>query len=120
MSSHSERGWSEASMNIEEIREYALSLKNVSESFPFGNDTLVFKVDNKIFLLVSLSSEVFQFNVKCDPEYAVELREQYSCILPGYHMNKKHWNTIIVDGHLSAKQLKEFIKDSYNLVTKKK
>ena len=107
-------------MNIEEIREYVLSLKNVSESFPFGNDTLVFKVNNKIFLLASLSSEVLQFNVKCDPEYAVELREQYSCILPGYHMNKKHWNTIIVDGHLSAKQLKEFIKDSYSLVAGKK
>ena len=107
-------------MNIEEIREYVLSLKNVSESFPFGNDTLVFKVNNKIFLLAPLSSEVLQFNVKCDPEYAVELREQYSCILPGYHMNKKHWNTIIVDGHLSAKQLKEFIKDSYNLVAGKK
>lgn len=107
-------------MNIEEIREYALSLKDVSEGFPFGNDTLVFKVNNKIFLLTSLSSEVLQFNVKCDPEYAVELREQYSCILPGYHMNKKHWNTIIADGHLSAKQLKEFIKDSYNLVAKTK
>ncbi len=107
-------------MNIEEIREYALSLKNVSEGFPFGNDTLVFKVDNKIFLLASLSSEVLQFNVKCDPEYAAELREQYSCILPGYHMNKKHWNTIIVDGHLSKKQLKEFINNSYALVTRKK
>lgn len=107
-------------MNIEEIREYALSLKEVSEGFPFGNDTLVFKVGNKIFLLASLSSEVLRFNVKCDPEYAVELREQYSCILPGYHMNKKYWNTIIVDGHLSAKQLKEFIKDSYNLVAGKK
>ncbi len=107
-------------MNIEEIREYALSLKNVIEGFPFGNDTLVFKVNNKIFLLASLSSEILQFNVKCDPEYAMELREQYSCILPGYHMNKKHWNTIIVDGQLSAKQLKEFIKDSYNLVAKNK
>ncbi len=106
-------------MNIEEIREYALSLKKVSESFPFGNDTLVFKVDNKIFLLVSLSSEKLQFNVKCNPEYAVELREQYPCILPGYHMNKKHWNTIIVDGHLSAKQLKEFINDSYTFAVPK-
>jgi predicted DNA-binding protein (MmcQ/YjbR family) len=107
-------------MNIEEIREYALSLKNVSESFPFGNDTLVFKVNDKIFLLASLASEVLQFNVKCDPEHAVELREQYSCILPGYHMNKKHWNTIIVDGTLTASQLREFIKDSYFLVAKKR
>jgi predicted DNA-binding protein (MmcQ/YjbR family) len=107
-------------MNIEEIRDYALSLKNASESFPFGDNTLVFKVDDKIFLLASLTSEVLQFNVKCDPEYAVELREQYSCILPGYHMNKKHWNTIIVDGTLTGKQLKEFISDSYRLVAKKK
>ena len=108
-------------MNIEELRDYALSLKNVSESFPFGEDTLVFKVDNKIFLLASLSSEVLQFNVKCKPEYAIELREQYSSsVLPGYHMNKKHWNTIIVDGTLTNSQLKQFIKDSYSLVAKKK
>jgi predicted DNA-binding protein (MmcQ/YjbR family) len=107
-------------MNIEEIRDYALSLKNVSESFPFGDDTIVFKVDNKIFLLASLTSEVLQFNVKCNPEYAVELREQYSCVLPGYHMNKKHWNTIIVEGTLTGNQLREFIRDSYILVAKKK
>lgn len=113
-------GVGDEAMNIEEIREYALLLKNVSESFPFGNDTLVFKVDNKIFLLASLSSEVLQFNVKCNPGYAIELREQYSCILPGYHMNKKHWNTIIVDGQIPAKQLKEFISDSYSLVSPKR
>jgi predicted DNA-binding protein (MmcQ/YjbR family) len=107
-------------MNIEEIRAYALSLKNVSESFPFGDNTLVFKVDNKIFLLASLTSEVLQFNVKCNPEYAVELREQYSAILPGYHMNKKHWNTIIVDGTITTKQLRKFITDSYFLVAKKR
>lgn len=77
-------------------------------------------MDNKIFLLASLTSEVLQFNVKCNPEYAVELREQYSCVLPGYHMNKKHWNTIIVDGSLAARQLKEFISDSYFLVAKKR
>lgn len=107
-------------MNIEELRDYALSLRNVSESFPFGDDTIVFKVDNKIFLLASLTSEVLQFNVKCNPEYAVELREQYPGILPGYHMNKKHWNTIIVDGTLTADQLRGFIKDSYLLVAKKR
>ena len=107
-------------MNVEELRDFALSLKNVSESFPFGDDTIVFKVDNKIFLLVSLSSEVLQFNVKCKPEYAIELREQYASVLPGYHMNKKHWNTIIVDGSLTNSQLKQFISDSYFLVAKKK
>ncbi len=106
-------------MNAEEIREYTLSLVNVTEGFPFGEDTLVFKTNNKIFLLLSLSAVPLQFNVKCNPEYAIELREKYSCILPGYHMNKKHWNTIIVDGTLSAHQLKQFIKDSYVLVAKK-
>jgi predicted DNA-binding protein (MmcQ/YjbR family) len=106
-------------MNIEELRDYVLSLKKVTESFPFGEDTLVFKTNDKIFLLVSLSSVPLQFNVKCDPEYAIELREQFSCILPGYHMNKKHWNTILIDGTLSNTQLKQFIKDSYSLVAKR-
>lgn len=106
-------------MNVEEVRDYALSLKNVTESFPFGEDTLVFKINNKIFLLLSLLSSPLQLNVKCDPGYAIELREQYNCVLPGYHMNKKHWNTVIVDGTLTNTQLKQFIKDSYSLVTSK-
>ena len=103
-------------MNIEELRDFALSLNEVEESFPFGEDTLVFKTRNKIFMLVSLSSLPLQFNVKCDPEKAVELREQYSSILPGYHMNKKHWNTIIIDGSISGNILRNFIKDSHQLV----
>ena len=104
-------------MNIEELRDYSLSLNRVTESFPFGEDTLVFKTNDKIFLLVSLSSAPLQFNVKCNPESAIELREQYPMsILPGYHMNKKHWNTIIVDGTLSKMQLAQFIKDSHQLV----
>lgn len=80
-------------MNIESIREYCLKKNGVTESFPFGEDVLVFKVMDKIFLLTSLS-EPHEFNVKCDPEYAIELREKYDSILPGYHMNKKHWNTV--------------------------
>ncbi|MEO8721617.1 MAG: MmcQ/YjbR family DNA-binding protein [Ginsengibacter sp.] len=106
-------------MHIEELRRFVLTLNNVDESFPFGEETLVFKTNNKIFLLVSLISSPLQFNVKCDPEKAIELRELYSCILPGYHMNKKHWNTVIVDGTLSQLQLKSFISDSYKLVSKK-
>lgn len=106
-------------MNIEELRDFTLTLLDVEEGFPFGEDTLVFKTNNKIFLLVSLSSSPLQFNAKCDPEKAIQLREEYSCILPGYHMNKKHWNTIIIDGTLSKSQLKEFIKDSHQLVAKK-
>ena len=103
-------------MNIEELREFVLSLNEVEESFPFGEDTLVFKTRNKIFLLVSLSSVPLQFNVKCDPEKAIELREQYSSVLPGYHMNKKHWNTVIIDGSISRNILQGFIKDSHELV----
>lgn len=106
-------------MNIEELRDYVLSLKNVTEGFPFGNDTLVYKTNNKIFLLVSLSSTPLQFNVKCDPDYAIELREEYPCILPGFHMNKKHWNTIIIDGTLSRTQLQQLVNDSHSLVTTK-
>lgn len=106
-------------MHIEELRNFALSLKAATESFPFGEDTLVFKTGNKIFLLVSLSSSPLQFNVKCKPDNAIEQREKYSCILPGYHMNKNHWNTIIVDGSLNKNQLKEFISDSYSLVASK-
>lgn len=106
-------------MNIEDLRDYVLSLQNVEEGFPFGEDTLVFKTNNKIFLLVSLSSSPLQFNVKCDPEKAIQLREEYSCILAGYHMNKKHWNTVLVDGTLSNLQLKTFIKHSFELVAKK-
>ena len=104
-------------MNIEEIREYALTKEEVEEGFPFGESTLVFKVRGKLFLLLSLNDQPLQFNVKCDPERAAELRDQYACIIPGYHMNKKHWNTVIVDGTLSKKQLKEQIDHSYELVS---
>ena len=104
-------------MNIETLRDYTLTLASVEEGFPFGEDTLVFKVNNKIFLLVSLSAQPMQFNVKCDPEKAIELRELYpEAVLPGYHMNKKHWNTIIVNGKLSNCELQEMITESYRLV----
>ena len=107
-------------MNIEDLRLYALSLPGVEEAFPFGDDVIVFKISNKIFLLLPLNAESLRFNVKCNPDNAIELREQYSCIQPGYHMNKKHWNTIFVEGTLSSQQIKQFIDDSYNLVNKNK
>jgi predicted DNA-binding protein (MmcQ/YjbR family) len=94
-----------------------LTFENVEESFPFGEDTLVFKTNNKIFLLVSLSAVPLQFNVKCNQDVAIELREKYPAVLPGYHMNKKHWNTIIIDGTLSNTQLREFIAHSYSLIS---
>lgn len=107
-------------MNIESLREYCLSKPGAEESLPFGPDTLVFKVNGKIFLLTGLDEEMLSFNVKCDPSRAIELREEFSCMMPGYHMNKKHWNTIIVDGSVSSKQLKEWIDHSYSLVQGKR
>ena len=106
-------------MDIETLRDYILQKPLVTESFPFGESTLVFKVKEKIFLLAALDASPLQFNVKCDPDYAIELREEYpENVLPGYHMNKKHWNTIIVDGQLSKKLLLQFVDDSYKLVGK--
>lgn len=107
-------------MHIETIREYSLSKPGAEETLPFGPDVIVFKVNNKAFLLLPLDTEDLRFNVKCDPELALELREQYSCVLPGYHMNKKHWNTIVVDGSVASKQIKEWIDHSYELVKGKK
>ena len=107
-------------MNIEELRDYAIAKPETEEGFPFGESTLVFKVRGKIFLLVSVDAQPLQFNAKCDPEKAMELREQYDSVRPGYHMNKKHWNTVIIDGSLSKKQLKEMIDHSYALVAKVK
>lgn len=107
-------------MDIEQLRDYCLSQPAAEEYLPFGPNTLVFKVNGKMFLLASLDKQPLQFNVKCDPERAIELREMYPCILPGYHMNKKLWNTIVIDGTLPSQQLKEFINDSYNLVSKPK
>src|ERR1700704_5257697 len=106
-------------MNIETLREYCLSKPGAEETLPFGPDTLVFKVGGKAFLLTSLDAPDLRFNVKCDPDKAIELREEYSCVLPGWHMNKKHWNTIVVDGSVSSKQLKEWIDWSYQLVSQK-
>ena len=107
-------------MNIETLRDYVLQKPNVTEGFPFGPDTLVFKVNDKVFLLASLDAPQLQFNVKCDPDHAIELREQYDCIKPGYHMNKKHWNTVVVDGTIKNNQLLELVDESYDLVSKKK
>ena len=107
-------------MNAEDIQTYCLQKENVTEGFPFGGDTLVFKVNEKLFLLMSLDSEPLQFNVKVNPDKAIELREEFpESILPGYHMNKKHWNTVITSG-LKQSLLKDMIDDSYNLVAKKK
>jgi predicted DNA-binding protein (MmcQ/YjbR family) len=105
-------------MNIEELREYCLSKSAVSEGFPFDEETLVFKVLDKMFLLTNITGDL-RMNVKCDPEKAIELREMHSSVLPGYHMNKKYWNTVVIDGRESDKKLKEWIDDSYDQVVAK-
>ncbi len=102
-------------MHIEMLREYCLAKAHVTEGFPFDEDTLVFKVHSKMFCLISLR-ESNSFNVKCDPELAIALREQHPEVQAGYHMNKKHWNTVFMDGFLSDKQLLEMIDHSYDLV----
>ena len=103
-------------MNIESLQKHCLSKKGVTEETPFGPDNLVYKVGGTMFLLASLDAIPLRFNVKCDPDEAEQLRDSYSCVLPGYHMNKKHWNTIIIDGSVSDKQLQIWIDASYNLV----
>lgn len=106
-------------MNIEEVREYCLSFEGAEESFPFGDDTLVFKAGGKIFALIPLNKSELSVNLKCEPELAIELREKYSFVRPGYHMNKKHWNTIYNIELIPEKELKEWIKHSYAEVIKK-
>jgi len=105
--------------DIEQIRQWALALPHVEEGFPFGEDTLVFKVNGKIFLMISLDEVPSRLNLKSDPEAAEALRAEYpDTVLPGYHMNKKHWNTIVLDGVLSGKMINKLINDSYQLVYK--
>lgn len=108
-------------MDIEYIRNYCLAKPDTEEGLPFGPDVIVFKTNNKAFLLLPLDEVPLRFNVKCNPELALELREQYpTAVLPGYHMNKKHWNTVVINGQVSAKELKNFIDHSYELVRGKK
>ena len=103
-------------MNSEEIRNYCMAKKSVTESLPFDEHTLVFKVAGKMFLLLSLDSDSLSFNVKCEPDKAIELREKYTYVEPGYHMNKKHWNTVNCTSSASKKLIYNWIDDSYHLV----
>jgi len=102
-------------MDIEAIRAYSLSKKGTDESFPFGDTTLVIKVGGKIFILINLDDDP-SMNLKCDPDRAIDLREEHTAIIPGYHMNKKHWNTVVLDGSLPKKLILEMIDHSYDLV----
>lgn len=102
-------------MNIEIIREHCVSKEGTEECFPFGDDTLVYKVRGKIFALINLTGDL-TVNLKCNPSLALELREKYTAVTPGYHMNKKHWNTIAVDGSIPDKEILKWIDHSYDLV----
>jgi len=106
-------------MDIESIRDYCLKKNAVTEGLPFGNDVLVFKVTGKMFLLASLNEQPLWMNLKCDPEKAIELRERYDSVRPGYHMSKIHWNTVEVNGELKSELIQELINHSYDLVVAK-
>jgi predicted DNA-binding protein (MmcQ/YjbR family) len=104
-------------MNLEELREYCLSKEFCTEDTPFGPDTLVFRIAGKIFGLTSLDTDECRINLKCEPDYAIELREKYNFIIPGYHMNKTHWNTVFVDKAPSI-LVKSLIDHSYDIIKK--
>jgi len=106
-------------MNVEELRDYCLSLKGVTESFPFDDVSLVFKVLNKMFALIPIDAPELSIALKCDPEKAIELREEYSCIEPAYHFNKKYWNTIYLNRQMSDECIKFWIRHSIDEVLKK-
>lgn len=103
-------------MDLETFRLYCLAKKGVEETFPFDEVTLVFKVMGKMFALTGLDSEIFSVNLKCDPDWAVELRETHEEIQPGWHMNKSHWNTVTFDGELEEALLRKLIDHSYDLI----
>lgn len=105
-------------MNVEEFRVYCLSKSFVTEEFPFDETTLVFKVAGKMFALTGLNDSEFKVNLKCDPDRSAVLREEYESIRPGWHMNKKHWNTIHIDGSFPDELFRQLIDHSYDLVVK--
>jgi len=105
-------------MNIEEFREYCLAKKGVTEEFPFDEDTLVFKVMGKMFALTNVDYFI-SVNLKCDPGRAVVLRDSYTAISPGFHMNKRHWNTVKIDGTITDSFIRELIDHSYDMVVQK-
>lgn len=105
-------------MNLEEVREYCLGKKGVTEGFPFDESTLVFKVEGKMFALLNLTNP-HSVNLKCNPEKAVILREHYPAVLPGFHMNKNYWNTVMLDGSIPAGLIREWIDHSWDEVVKR-
>lgn len=105
-------------MNIEELRDYCIAKPGVTEEFPFDETTLVFKVMGKMFVFTNLEGD-WKLNLKCDPQWAVELREQYPAVQPGYYMNKMMWNSVVMDGSLKSSMVLEMIDHSYQQVVNK-
>ena len=105
-------------MDLARFREYCLSKPEATEDTPFGPDTLVFRIGGKIFALASLDAVPARANLKCDPDYALELRDRYEQVRPGYHMNKKHWNTVDIEAGIPDAELRKMIDHSYDLVAK--
>lgn len=104
-------------MNIEQLREYCLKKPYSEESFPFGEDTLVFKIFDKIFALISLDEpESPRVNLKGDPDNNIDLRENYEGVIPGFHMNKKHWNTVLLESDVNDSKIRQMIDESYELI----
>jgi len=106
-------------MDLPDLIAHCLSKPGAEESTPFGPDTLVYKVGGKIFAITSPDDFPPRVNLKCDPERAIELRDRYESILPGYHMNKRHWNTVILDGSVPSALVRELVDHSYQLVAKR-
>lgn len=106
-------------MDTQKLENIFLSKSGARIDFPFGEDVTVFKVMDKMFGLFSLNDAIYHVNLKCDPQDAIAYRDIYECVIPGYHMNKKHWNTIILDGSMSDEILEEMIEESYSLVVSK-
>ena len=105
-------------LSLEAFKNYCLSKKGVTEYFPFDDETLVFKVSSKMFALTNINKPILEVNLKCEPFMAEDLRRDFDAIKPGYHMNKKHWNTIILDGSISDEKILFLIDLSYELVYK--
>lgn len=103
-------------VDLEDFRQYCLTKRRVTEDTPFGEDVLVFKVAGKIFALASLDEVPPRVNLKCDPDAALDLRDRYEDVMPGYHMNKKHWNTVVLSGRIPGTELRRMIDHSYDLV----
>ena len=106
-------------MDLKTLEKILLSKSSSTKEFPFGDDVTVFKVKNKMFALYGFEDGVIRLNLKCEPNDAIAYREIYECVIPGYHMNKKHWNTVILDGSMEEDILKEMIDESYDLVVSK-